>query len=161
MWGHSGLTPRSPRKRSMVCWTLCYGWLEWNLLQSSERSEPLASCWPIMTVVCVCRGLVVVKDKLADSNIVPLLCALKCLKLWKLWPLWMQSIILATHCADLDFSHVSSAVDCVQLALCIRYGLYMFGWEEGSVRQPYVYVWSLQEERERLVALINTCRHGP
>lgn len=54
---------------------------------------------------------------------------------------------------------MSSAVDCVQLALPMRYGLYMFGWAEGPGKQACVYVGSL--ERERLVALINTCRHGP
>lgn len=70
----------------------------------------------------------------------------------------MQSIIPVTHCADLD---VSSAVDCVQLALSIRYGLYMFGWEEGLGKQACVYVGSLERERERLVAMINTCRHEP
>ncbi len=63
-----------------------------------------------------------------------------------------------THCTDLDFSDVSSAMDCVQLALSIRYGLYMFGREEELGRQACVYVGPL--EGEGLVALINTCRHG-
>ncbi len=59
----------------------------------------------------------------------------------------MQSIILVTHCADLEFSDVSSAVDCIQLALSIRYGLYMFGWEEGPGKQACAYVGSLEGER--------------
>lgn len=36
----------------------------------------------------------------------------------------MQSIILVTRCIDLEFLDVSSAVDCIQLALAIRYGLH-------------------------------------
>lgn len=40
----------------------------------------------------------------------------------------MQSIILVTHCSDFEFSDVSSAVDCIQLGLCMRRELYMFGW---------------------------------
>lgn len=69
----------------------------------------------------------------------------------------MQSIILVTYCADLEISDVSSAVDCVQLTLSIRYGLYMLACEEGSG----LCVCGLSKGRRRLVALINTCRHGP
>lgn len=54
---------------------------------------------------------------------------------------------------------MSSVVDCVKLAVSMRYWLYMFGWEEGPGKQACVYVGSL--EGERLLALINTCRHGP
>ena len=50
-------------------------------------------------------------------------------------------------CTDLEFLDVSSAVDCVQLALSIRYGLYMFGWEEGVGKQACVYALSLEGER--------------
>lgn len=47
----------------------------------------------------------------------------------------MQSIILVTHCVDLKFLDVSSAMDCVQLALSIKYGLCMFESEEGPEKQ--------------------------
>lgn len=42
---------------------------------------------------------------------------------------------------------MSSAEDCVQLALSIRYGPYMFEWEEQPEKQACVYVGSLQGER--------------
>lgn len=45
----------------------------------------------------------------------------------------MQSIIPITHCSDLELSDMSSAVDCVQLGLCMRREPYMLGWEGWPV----------------------------
>lgn len=70
----------------------------------------------------------------------------------------MQSIILVTHCADLGFSDVWSAVDCVQLALSISYGLYIFVWEEAG--EAALCVCGISGGSERGLWLWLTCRHG-
>lgn len=59
---------------------------------------------------------------------------------------------------DLEFSDVSDALDCVQLALSIWYWA-LYAWMGRGIRDAGLCICVISAGRERLMALINTCRH--